>query len=246
MSVVEEENADRSDGETAAAGTGAAVDRAGAVESTLLRTLERSELEQPLVFFREGWEFRWMPGRQVLARLGLAEAGRTIVDERGDFEEPLELTEFLNDLEALLLGRTQAPHSTPDIEALAGELRLALRRRRPSMVLPPAEGADRLFALRLGLEIGAALILPPDPSTFVWAVCTTRPTIVAAGTELLHELTADLADRGKWRRHRLVSATRFVLELASTADQDRDPLSAMRSLMPAKTELRRIPLRSSS
>lgn len=246
MSVVEDEGADRGDEERPAAPAGAGTVGSGDSRHPLLRALERSELEQPLVFFRDGWDFRWMSGNQVLARLGLGEASRTIVDERGDFEEPPELIEFLTEVEELMLGRTQAPDSAPEIEALAGEMENAFRRRRPSMALPGAETADRRFVLRLGLELGAAFVLPPDPSTFVWTVCTTRPTIVAAGAELLGELAVDLEARPQWRRRRTTSATRFVLELARAADGGGGPSSALCPLMHEKTVMRRIVLRSAS
>ena len=201
-----------------------------------------AEPEQPLVFFREGWEFRWLSGRQVLARSGLAEPGRTIVDERGDFEEPPELSEFLREVEAMLRHGGSGPRSTPHVSDVVLEVRRALRRRqRPTMVLPSADLAELRFLLWLGLELGAAFVLPPDPSTFAWSVRTMRPSVVIAGDSLLLELAEELRARSNWSRRRTVSATRCVFALGA-AGEDNDALGELAPLMRAGTPMRRIVL----
>ena len=196
--------------------------RAGttAIREDLLQRFEPAELDQPFVFFRDGWELRWLSNAGVLERLGFGESSRNIVDERGALEEPTELTSFLEDLDAMLRGQAGVPPSAPDVGTLAREVRGALRRRRASIVLPSSKPTEAAFVLRLGLEVGVAFVLPPDPSTFAWTVCTARPTIIAAGEDLLSELVSDLRGRSAWRRRRTLSATRFLFGLDADSGSD--------------------------
>lgn len=203
-----------------------------------LERVRAGELEQPMVFFRDGWEFRWLSGHQVLARLELAEPSRSIVDERGSFEDPPELTHFLGILGGTLRG--QAPELAAPVRATAEEVQGTFGRRRGSIVHPGTGAVGEDFMLQLGLECGAAFVLAPGPSTFVWTVVSSRPTIVVAGDDLLLELAEDLRGRPGWRRRRLMSATRFVFAFGSAQELEHDALDALRPLLGRKTEIRRI------
>lgn len=206
---------------------------------SLLYRLERAELEQPLVFFRDDWDFRWMSGHQVLARIGLGESNSTIVDERGRFEEPRELTHFCVEFDLMVRGKTHAPPSDPDLEDLARESEALLGVQRPSIVLPGSSRDDDRLLLRLGIELGAAFVLPPDPATFVWTVCTTRPTMLAANCDQLRELVAELSTRSAWRRRRILSATRVVYAIGSAKGED-ETQRTLASWMRAGTLMQRI------
>lgn len=190
----------------------------------------RTEMEQPMVFFRVGWDFRWLSRRSLLARIaGQPVPSGGIGEVQAPDESPVELDEFIEALRLLARVENGDPID-PVVAARArtgGEVAQRLLKeeefekwlvadstRRQVLVLPGGwHRLDTWVALKAAIAIGAAMVLPPEEGAWAWTVVWSKPSLVVAGPDQLVALVKEVSGVRPWRRKRALKKVRWVVAL---------------------------------
>ncbi len=203
-----------------------------------------------MVFFRVDWDFRWWSYRKVLQASGgpdlvlasatePADSSSSILDDTGDADTPLELTELVEVCRWLsgrlgvgLSNGEEPPGGGPDqwpglleegLEwARVAEHRLnrgrspaaAGRGSRDVLVVPGGwHREDSWAALHLALSRGGALVLAPEEGAWAWTVLWARPTLIIAHDDQLDALAAEVAQRRGRKRRSALRSTRALFRV---------------------------------
>ncbi len=192
-----------------------------------LEGLGRRELEQPLVFFRVGWEYRWLSRAAIVNRLLGEPELSTSINTIRDFDSPAELDAFCDHLLEAADGLETAGVETAGPQSDSGDranrqprdVERVLGATRAVIVLPGGwHRSDTQRAFRLGRSIRAAFVLPPEEGAWPWAVVWSRPSLIVAGGDQLAALATELSEMRPRKRRRALAKLCAIVPVSDSSD----------------------------